>query len=125
MAEMERMWSADAKKNELEKILKDFVKGAKNIFGENLKDVILFGSYALDEYDAESDVDIAVIANILREEESSYIDEITNLLDTVDKKHHYSVLLSPIVLSNSFYEEWQDTIPFYKHVKNVGVSIHA
>ena len=112
-------------KTELDIILKDFIIGLKNIFNEKLINVVLFGSYARGDYDDESDVDIAILANISRGEERLYTDDIINLLSSVDKKYGYSVLLSPIVLSYSFFKEWQETIPFYQTVKNEGVKLIA
>jgi len=112
-------------KNELYIILNDFVDGAKDIFGEKLKDVILFGSYARGDYDDESDVDIAILADISRDEEKNYTDDIVALMSKVDKKHSYSILLSPIILSYGFFEEWNETIPFYRTVKNEGVRLIA
>ena len=100
-------------KSELDMILNDFVEGAKDIFGQKLKDVILFGSYARGDYDKESDVDIAILVDIPREEERIYTDDIVALMSKVDKKYSYAVLLSPIILSSSFFEEWYETIPFY------------
>ena len=112
-------------KNELDMILNDFVEGTKDIFGTKLKNIVLFGSYARGDYDKESDVDIAVLVDIPREEERFYIDDIVALISEVDKKYSYAVLLAPIILSNSFFEEWQDTIPFYGAVKNEGVRLIA
>ena len=111
--------------SELNAILNEFVNGTKKIFGERLVNVILFGSYARGDYDAESDVDVAILANILKEEERLFTDDIISILSEVDKKHNYALLLSPIVLSYSFFLEWQDTIPFYMTVKNEGVELIA
>ena len=111
--------------NDLNLILNDFTGGAKEIFGEKLRDVILFGSYARGDYTDESDVDIVVLADIPREEETNYTDDIISLISNVDKKYGYSVLLSPIILSYSFYEKWRETIPFYRTIKKEGVRIIA
>ncbi|MCL2436834.1 MAG: nucleotidyltransferase domain-containing protein [Clostridiales bacterium] len=112
-------------KIELDMILNDFVEGTKNIFGKKLKDVILFGSYARGDYDQESDVDIAILVDIPREEERIYTDDIVALMSKVDKKYSYTVLLAPIVLSSNFFEEWYETIPFYWAVKNEGVRLNV
>ena len=115
------MYANDKIKN----VLTDFAKGIRVIFGDKLKDVIIFGSYARGDYDMESDIDIAILADIPREEERNYINDIVTLLASVDRKHHYSALLSPIILSSNFFDEWKDTIPFYASVRNEGVSINA
>ena len=43
---------------QLNSLLSEFLKSSKELFGEKLKDIILFGSYARGDYDDESDVDI-------------------------------------------------------------------
>ena len=111
--------------NELKEVLNDFVAGTKEIFGERPINVILFGSYARGNFDDESDVDIAILVDIPREEEGKYTDDLVALMSRVDQKHGYAVLLSPILLSNSFFEEWRETIPFYRTVKNEGVRLLA
>jgi len=112
-------------KAELDMILTDFIVGIENIFGEKLKDVILFGSYARGDNDSESDVDIAVLADIPKEDEAIYVDEVIGLISKVDKKYNYAVLLSPTVLSYSFFTQWQEAIPFYRNIMDEGVRISA
>ena len=112
-------------RTELDMILNDFITGAKEIFGDKLKEIILFGSYARGDYDAESDVDIAILADIPREEERNYTDDIVALVSEVDKKYSYAVLIAPVILSYSFFIEWQEAIPFYNSVKNEGVRLIA
>ena len=106
-------------------ILNDFTDGVKDVFGDKLIDVMLFGSYARGDYDPNSDVDIAIFADIEREEEYHFINDIVALISKIDRLYNYSVLLSPIVISNSFFEEWQETIPFYKNIKKEGVRLIA
>ena len=106
-------------------ILTDFADGVKDVFGEKLKDIVLFGSYARGDYDPNSDVDIAILADIEREEENNFINDIIALMSQIDKRHNFTLLLSPVVISSSFFEEWQETIPFYKNIKKEGVRLIA
>ena len=55
--------------SELNQILDVFVAKAKARFCNSLKNVILFGSYARGDFDAELDVDIVMLFNIPRENE--------------------------------------------------------
>ena len=86
---------------------------------------MLFGSYARGDSDVESDVDIAILADISRDDERNYTDAIVSLIAKIDKKYEYAALLSPIILSYSFFEEWNEAIPFYKAVKTEGVRLNA
>ncbi|MCL2199372.1 MAG: nucleotidyltransferase domain-containing protein [Defluviitaleaceae bacterium] len=107
----------------LDNILNDFAYGAKQIFGTVDVEVILFGSYSRSDFDTDSDVDVAILADIPRENERDYTNDIVSLISKIDNDYGYSFLISPIVISKSFFEEWRETIPFYKTLKNEGVKI--
>ncbi|MBQ1948339.1 MAG: nucleotidyltransferase domain-containing protein [Clostridia bacterium] len=106
-------------------ILEEFAKQIKIIFSNRLNEVILFGSYARGDFDSESDVDIAILADIAKEEESAYARQLIRIMGDIYEKFDYCVVLSPIVISYSFYLEWKDTLPFYKNVAGEGVRIVA
>jgi len=112
--------SANTKLNAL---LRDFAHGAKRIFDTQLVDIILFGSYATGNNDEESDIDIAILADIPREAEKNYTDAIVSLIAKIDREYEYVVLLSPILISKSFFDEWNEVIPFYRTLKTKGVKI--
>ena len=112
-------------KTDVEMILRDFAAGVQSIFGDKLKEVILFGSYARGDYDNESDIDIALLVDITREDERHYTDDVVSLVSEVDKKYGYIVVLAPIVLSYVFFTEWQEAIPFYRAIRDEGVSLSA
>ena len=110
---------------EINNIINEFADGIKIIFGERLVDIILFGSYARGDYENGSDVDIAILADIRREEEKLFTNDIITLISEIDIKFNYTVLLSPILISNDFYVEWRETIPFYQALLNEGVGLFA
>ena len=45
----------------IEGILAEYVAGVKRIFGNHLKTVILYGSYARGDYNDDSDIDIMIL----------------------------------------------------------------
>jgi tRNA nucleotidyltransferase (CCA-adding enzyme) len=48
---------------ELKMILNELIERVRPVFGDKLKKVVLFGSYARGDYDAESDVDVMLMVN--------------------------------------------------------------
>ena len=104
-------------------LLQDFAYGAKQIFDTQLVDIILFGSYANGNNDEESDIDIAILADIPREAVNTYTDAIVSLVSKIDRAYEYIVLLSPILISKNFFDEWNEVIPFYRTLKTEGVRI--
>ena len=57
-------------------ILEEFIEGAKNILGNRMKKIILYGSYARGDYKKDSDIDIMILTDLNDEEISEYRDKI-------------------------------------------------
>lgn len=108
-------------KNELDYVLNNFVVQVKELFGDNLKDVILYGSYARGDYNAESDVDVMIIADIEETEIMKHVYAISEYLGEVLIDH--DVVISPVVESYSRYQEYKDVIPFLKNVQKEGIGL--
>ena len=49
-------------------LLKQYALGIKRIYGKNLKAVILYGSYARNDYDEDSDQDIMILVDLTEEQ---------------------------------------------------------
>lgn len=109
----------------LSRLLDDFVQEIRESFGDRLKEVILYGSYARGDYEADSDVDVAIILDIPQGAETAYHDKLIDIVDDIDTKYDYEVLLSPILIRYATYEEWKEVLPFYKNVAHEGVKLSA
>ena len=59
-------------KNQLTDITEKVALLSKSVFGDKLDSTLLYGSYARGEQTKDSDIDIMVLANVPREELSSY-----------------------------------------------------
>jgi len=51
--------------NDLQSLLKDTVTTVRNVFGNIIEDIILYGSYARGDYTEESDIEVALIMNLI------------------------------------------------------------
>lgn len=109
-------------KEELIKITHEFVKDIKPIFGNHLQKVILFGSYARGDYDAESDIDIMILVdceeNLLKQLKSQLLDI------TVDTNLNNDVLISTILVDVKKFNKYFHILPFYMNVYNEGVVLY-
>ena len=54
--------------NDLQALLNETTAGLREIFGEKLDSVILYGSYARGDYDEESDVDVMAKLHLTADE---------------------------------------------------------
>ena len=67
-------------------ILQKYREKIENIFGDSLGRVILYGSYAREDYNLNSDIDIMILPDIQPEEVSEYADKVYDVsydFDTV------------------------------------------
>ena len=81
-------------------LLSEFKRELRTLYGERLKDVILFGSYARGEAHAGSDVDVMVV---LRGDVAPGR-EIDRMIDVItDLNLKYNVLLSVVPMAEEKY----------------------
>ena len=84
----------------LQVILNEFKRELRGLYGERLKDVILFGSHARGEAHAGSDIDVMVV---LRGEVAPGR-EIDHMIDVITELNlKYSVLLSVVLVAEEKY----------------------
>ena len=110
----------------IENILEEYVKGLFKIIGKNLKQEILYGSYARGEQvenDEISDIDIMILVD-LNEKEIKQIER--KVLDySYDLDLDYNILLSPIIENIDNYRKRTKYMAFYKNIKNEGVLLNV
>lgn len=108
-------------KNTLQQLLDETVAGLRELFGEKLDRVILYGSYARGDYDEESDIDVMALVKMDREELAGYRRRVNAFSNQLDLKH--DVLLSIRLQDKETFTQWADTLPFFKNVIRDGVLI--
>lgn len=110
---------------QLIQMLEQLAKQSRAVFGDKLKELILFGSYARGDFDAESDVDVVLLMDVPHEDETAYHKQMVQLLGDLYEQFGYATVVSPVIISASFFEEWKNDLPFYKTVVTEGVRIVA
>ena len=93
--------------------LDEFVSILKDKYGDRIKKVILFGSYARGEADEESDLDVLVVGDV-------DFNEVIDLTVKIMLKH--GVLISVIVEDEEEFEKKKD-YSFHRTVLSEGVVI--
>ncbi len=94
-----------------------------DLFGAHLQGVILFGSYARDEADEESDVDVLVLVDLPRDEIAGYRRKVAAIAS--EFLFSDNLLFSPIIENEEFFEQHQQILPFYQNIVKEGVRIVA
>jgi len=96
-----------------------FVARLREQYGDRIVRVVLFGSKARGDHDAESDLDVLVILNggdwRLRDAVA---------LVAFEPMVEYGVVLTPLVVDVADYTWWQEhRAPIYRHISVEGVDL--
>ncbi|HKM28177.1 MAG TPA: nucleotidyltransferase domain-containing protein, partial [Anaerovoracaceae bacterium] len=104
-------------------LLRKIYLGAADIVGDNLKEAILYGSYARGDFDDESDVDIALILDTDRLEAKRYKARLVQLMSELSLSNDILICISCI--PNNEFEQYKSVLPYYKNIDNEGVRLSA
>ena len=110
-------------RNVLNQLLSEILQYSLKTFGSRLDSVILYGSYARNEADAESDVDVMILVNEDAQELSSHRYALNSFGTVLDLK--YGVLTSMVLQDAETFYKWKDILPFYQNVLKEGVKVVA
>ena len=100
-----------------DEMLRDIINGLCSIFGNDMEQIILYGSFARQDMTDESDIDIAVIVrtDILTQKR----DEFLSWNSEMDMK--YDRVFSIVDIETEKMNKWGDVLPFYKNIRKEGV----
>ncbi|MDR0307938.1 MAG: nucleotidyltransferase domain-containing protein [Chitinispirillales bacterium] len=107
----------------LETITKKVCAAAKEVLGDKLEKVVLFGSYARGDYHEWSDIDIMVLSDIAPEDADETWREIRSVTGDLDLEHN--IIVSLHMVCSIIYREWGNVLPFYKDVQKDGIELYA
>jgi predicted nucleotidyltransferase len=110
-------------KAEMNPVVKTLYRSFKDIFRDNLEEVIIFGSCARGEQGEGSDIDIMVLVSVGRDDLKAFNKRVVQM--TSDFSLLHDVLISPIVQNKDFFYEWVEDLPFYRNINAEGVRINA
>ena len=120
-----RKVSAVTKKNvnsiPVNKVVQNYSMEAKRIFGNKLKAIILFGSYARGDFEPDSDIDIMVLLDIPVEQLPEARKKMRVTANALDME--YDCVISSIFQSYDVFEDYKTASPFYQNIEKDGVLI--
>jgi predicted nucleotidyltransferase len=110
----------DQKQAEINQIISSQMQ---KVFPKLLEEVILYGSYARGDYDAESDVDVAAIVNLNRKEIEKYDPAVVKLISTLSLD--YDVWVSINCIPKDEFSQWKTTLPYYQNIDQEGIRLYV
>lgn len=104
-------------------LLHHYVEDLKNIYGQYLRTVILYGSYARGDCTEDSDIDIMVLVDLSEKEIAEKSHELSDV--TFDYYFDNDLEIMPIVKNIEHFNKWLRAYPFYNNVKREGIELYA
>jgi len=104
-------------------VVQEIKNAITSVLGDELKEIILYGSYARQGQTRESDIDIVVLVD----NHSANLMGVRRTLARikVDLSLKYDLIISIIVKSHSQYLEYRDLVPFYSAIDREGIEIYG
>ena len=103
----------------IENIINEFTNNVKELLGNRVKKIILYGSYARGDYKKNSDIDIMILTDLNFEEIEKYRDEISDI--AFDIELDTGIIIFPVIKNIDKYNERVNIVPFFMNVQKEGV----
>lgn len=107
----------------LQNLIEMYVAGIKKIYGQHLKQIILYGSYARGDYRDDSDIDIMILLDMSDIELKGYRHQLSEF--TYDFNMDYDLDIKPIAKSEEHFNKWVTNYPFYANIRREGVRLYG
>ena len=109
--------------NIIEKITAETAQRVPKLIQDNLRRIILFGSYARGDYTEESDIDIAVLVECDRQDTLKFKDGLVALSAEMDLENR--VVVNFVCLPYQEFNEKKEYYPFYANIEKEGKVIYG
>ena len=111
------------KDDQMKIMLSELAELLHQVYGKQLKAVILYGSVARGTNTNDSDVDIMVLVDGDAAELREYDERLYDVSTDISLK--YLKVFSIIDISYLEYQKWKQISPFYRNVSEEGVVLYA
>lgn len=105
----------------MDDLVHQYIELLSEIYGNHLKTVILYGSYARGDYTEDSDIDIMVLLDLSDIDIKKYRHELSGM--TYDFNMDYDLDIRPIAKSKEHFDKWVGVYPFYSNIEKEGVKL--
>ena len=108
---------------DMERLLQKYVKDLQQMYGNRLKAVILYGSYARGDFRSDLDVDIMILLDLSDLELKAYGQQLSYM--TYDFNMDHDLDIKPIAKSEAHFNKWIVNYPFYANIHREGVVLYG
>ena len=108
-------------KTKLNKITIQIVEAYRDIYGQSIKNIVMYGSFARDDFDDESDIDFAAIVEGERQVLQKQLEKVWDKASDIGLE--YDAVVSPVVIPYEEFLEYKDKLPYYRNIDKEGIII--
>ncbi len=105
-------------KSQIGMISDKIVERYREIYGKDIVKVVLYGSYAREDNDELSDVDIAAIVKGERLNLQDRLKDVWSVANQIGFEN--DVIISPVVIPFDEYEKYKGTLLYYTNIDREG-----
>ena len=107
--------------SQLSKISKEMVDCYRVAYGDDIVEIILYGSYARGDYSKDSDIDIVAVVHGSREQLQEKLKEIWDVSAEIGLEN--DVIVSPTVIPYDEFVKYKQSLPYYRNIAKEGKKI--
>ena len=98
-----------------------FAQTIQLLLESDLYAIILYGSYARGDYNNNSDVDIMILVDLPETEIKKIENDVYDV--AFEMEINTGINISPVIKNRAQCEYWVETLPYYRNVRDEGVTI--
>lgn len=105
----------------LRDILCSIKQGYKQVYGDDIMDIYLYGSYARGDYEQDSDIDFVAIVKGNRLNLQKKLKVMWDI--AADLGLENDIVISPTVIPYNEFLQYQEKLPYYRNIIKEGVKV--
>lgn len=105
----------------LRDILCSIKQGYKQVYGDDIMDIYLYGSYARGDYEQDSDIDFVAIVKGNRLDLQKKLKVMWDI--AADLGLENDIVISPTVIPYNEFLQYQEKLPYYRNIIWEGVKV--
>lgn len=102
-------------------MLDHLAKDIQPIFGKNMAQIILYGSYARGDYNETSDIDLMILTDITDEEIEKVEDAVFDIAYEYELTEGIPISIN--IKNTEHFSYWKNILPYYQNIIKEGVVI--
>ena len=106
---------------QLKDITSQLVDVYRNIYGDDIVEILLYGSYARKEETDQSDVDIVAIVKGNRLDLQKKLKIVWDISADIGLEN--DVVVSPTVVPFDEFEKYREILPYYMNIEKEGIKV--